>query len=89
MSLTATLTSHRSRFQPDWVLNINRIVPIFQESASEVPDAAVHEAASAAACTNTPTIIVPSQVHDIESVPVVDERLYDMESLKEVHLPSS
>ena len=69
VSFTATFTSPRSRFQPDWVLNINRIIPILQEPISEV---AVHEVASAAASTNTPTIIVPSQILDIESGPVVD-----------------
>ena len=68
VSSTATLTSPRSRIQPDWVLYVNRIVPILQEPTSEV---AVHEVASAAASTNTPTIIVPSQIPDIESGPVV------------------
>jgi hypothetical protein len=82
VSLTATLTSPRSRFQPDWVLNINRIVPMLQGSTSEVPDVAVHEVASAAASTNTPTLIVPSQIPDIESGPVVDEQIDDMELLK-------
>ena len=85
VTLTATLTSPRSRFQPDWVLNINRIVPILQESTSEVPDAVVRvqEDASAAASTNTPTVIASSQTPDIESGPVVDKRINDME----VHFP--
>jgi hypothetical protein len=73
VTLTATLTSHRSRFQPDWVLNVNRIVPIPQETTSEVPIVAVHEVASRAVSTNTPTIIVPSQTPDIELGSVVDE----------------
>lgn len=83
LSATLTLSSPRSRIQPDWVLNIDRIVPILQES-SEVPNAAVHEVASPAASTilNPPTITVPSQIPDIESVPVVDERNDDVESLK-------
>ena len=72
-----TLTPTRSRIQRDWVLNINHIVPTLQESTSEVPDVAVYEIASAAASTNTPTIIVPSQ----ESGPVVGKRNDDMELL--------
>ena len=84
VTLTATLTSPRSRFQPDWVLNINRIVPILQESTSEVPNVAVHEGTSAnpATSTNTPGIIVPSQIPDIESGPVVDDRRDTIETLK-------
>jgi hypothetical protein len=86
VTLTATLTSPLSRIQPDWVLNINRIVPIIQEStlASEVPNVAVREFASpaASALANPPTIIVPSQTPDIESGPVVDERNDGIESLK-------
>jgi hypothetical protein len=81
VSFTTTLTSPRSRFQSDWVLNINRIVATLQESTSEVPlgDVAVHEVASAAASTNTPTsIIFPSQMPDIESGPVVNKRNDDM-----------
>ena len=80
VSLTATL-SPRSRFQPDWVLNVNHAVPTLQEPASEVPGVAVDQVASAAASTDTPTI-VPSQTPDIEPGPVVDERNHDMESLK-------
>ena len=83
VSFTATLTSPRLRIQPDWVLNINRVVPILQESTSEVPNvaASVHEAASAAASTNTPPL---AQLPDIESGPIVDKRhdTSDMESLK-------
>ena len=68
-----TLASSRSRFLPDWVLNINRIEPILQEPTSEV---ALHEVASAAVqvSTSTPTIIVPSQIPDIESVLVVNAK---------------
>ena len=76
------MTSPRSRLQPDWVLNINRIVPIFQEPTSEVSNVAVLEAASPVISTHTPTIIVPSQISDIEPRPVVDERNDDIETLK-------
>jgi hypothetical protein len=76
VSLTTTLTSSRSRFQPDWVLNINSIVATFQES--EVPNGAVQEVASPATSTNTSTIASP----DIESGPVVEKRNDDIESLK-------
>ena len=91
VSLTATLTSHRSRFQPDWVLNINHIVNTLQESStSEVPNEPVHGPAASA---NTPTshsklrqepldISTPSQMPDIESGPVVNEGIDGMESLK-------
>ena len=80
VSLTTTLTSPRSRTQPDWVLNINHIIAT-QESTSEVPNVVVH-VARAAASTGPPTrilqqeqydIIVPSQTSDIECGPVVDE----------------
>ena len=83
VTLTATSASPHSNFQPDWVLNINRNVSILTES-SEVPNGAVQEVASPAASTilNPPTVIVPSQIPDIESVPVVDERNDDVESLK-------
>ena len=95
VSLT-TLTSPRSRFQPEWVLNTNHIVGTLhgQESTSEVPNVAAHEDASPIASTgssNTPTnilrpepyvIIIPSQMPDIESGPVVNERIDKMESLK-------
>ena len=87
-SLSTTLTSSRSRFQPDWVLNINRIVATLQEPTSEVPDAAVRvqEDASAAASTNTPTIIDPSQTPDIESGLIVDAKWW-YGIVKEVHFP--
>jgi hypothetical protein len=82
---TSTLTSLLSRFQPDWVLSINDTVA----TSSEVPNVAVHEVqvASLAASTNrdTPTIV---SSHDIESGPVVDERIDEMESktmVKGVH----
>ena len=81
VSLTTTLTSSRSRFQPVWLLNINRIVATFQEPMSEVPIGAVHEVASPVASTNTPTI-VSSQTPDIESGSVVDKKNGDIESLK-------
>jgi len=84
VSLT-TLTSPRSVFQPDWVLNINRIVPTLQESTFEVPNGAVHEGASPAASTITPTIF-PSQMDDIESGSVVDIQNDHMESLKKSFL---
>jgi hypothetical protein len=83
VSLTTTLTSPGSRFQPDWILNINRIAPILQETTSEVPNGAVHEGAIPTTSTNTP-IIVPSQIPDIESGLVVDKRNNDIELL-EVH----
>jgi len=78
VTLTATFTSPRSRYQPDWALNINRIVPILQESMSEEPNIVVHDVASASTSTtntNTPTIIqvVPPQIPDIESGSVIDE----------------
>ena len=75
------MTSSRSRFQPDWVLNINRIAATFHESTPELPISAVHEVASPVASTNTPTI-VSSQTPDIESGSVVEKRDGDIESLK-------
>ena len=81
VSLTTTLTSSSPRFQPDWVLNVNRIVATLQESTSEMPDVVVYEGASPSASTNTP-IIVPSQVPDIESGAVVNKRNDAIELLK-------
>ena len=81
VSLTTTLTSSRSRLQPDWVLNINRIAATFHESTPEFPISTVHEVASPVASTNTPTI-VSSQTPDIESGSVVEKRDGDIESLK-------
>ena len=81
VTLTATLTSPHSRFQPDWMLNINRIVPILQESTSEAPNVP-REFASPADSANPPTVLVSSQIPDVESGPVVDERNDDIESLK-------
>ena len=89
VSSTATLTppSPRSRNQPDWVLYINRIIPVLQKSISEVPDVAVLHSTSAG--TSTPTIMVSSesQIPDLESGLVVDDQHDDMESLKEVYFP--
>ena len=76
------MTSPRPRFQPDWVLSVNRIIPILQESTFEAQNVTVHELANPAASTNTPTIIVPSPDIESTSRPVVAERNDDIESLK-------
>ena len=62
------------------MMNINRIVPILQESTSEVPNVPVREFASPADSANSPTIVVPSQIPDIESGPVIQGRNEDIES---------